>query len=70
MKTVELKDMDFSKEMPSRRFIGETLFINLTEYKTFRNQQVYRLMMTPKHRLYNKSKSNVGGLDWRECKVR
>lgn len=61
MKTVDFKDLDFSKEMPSRKFIGETLFINLTEYKTFRNQQVYRLMMTPKHRLYDKSKSNVGG---------
>lgn len=61
MKTVDFKDLDFSKEMPSRKFIGETLFINLTEYKTFRNQQVYRLMMTPKHWLYDKDNSNVGG---------
>jgi hypothetical protein len=61
MKTVELKDMDFSKEMPSRRFIGETLFIDLTEHKTFRNQSVCRLKMTPKHRLYDKDNSNVGG---------
>lgn len=55
MKTVELK------EMPSRKFIGETLFIDLTEHKTFRNQSVGRLKMTPKHRLYNKDNSNIGG---------
>ena len=61
MRTVEFKDMDFSKEMPSRKFIGETLFIDLTEHKTFRNQSVCRLKMTPKHRLYNKDNSNVGG---------
>lgn len=61
MKTVELKDMDFSKEMPSRKFIGETLFLDLTEHKTFRNQSICRLKMTPKHRLYNKDNSNVGG---------
>lgn len=61
MKTVDFKDLDFSKEMPSRKFIGETLFIDLTEHKTFRNQSVCRLRMTPKHRLYNKDNSNVGG---------
>ena len=61
MKTVEFKDIDFSKEMPSRKFIGETLFIDLTEHKTFRNQSVCRLKMTPKHRLYNKDNSGVGG---------
>lgn len=61
MTKVDFKDLDSSHYIPSRKFIGETLFINLTEYKTFRNQQVYRLMMTPKHRLYDKSKSNVGG---------
>ena len=61
MKTVDFKELDFSKEMPSRKFIGETLFIDLTEHKTFRNQSVCRLKMTPKHRLYNKDNSNVGG---------
>lgn len=61
MTTVDFKDLDSSHHIPGRKFIGETLFINLTEYKTFRNQTVYRLMMTPKHRLYDKSKSNVGG---------
>lgn len=61
MKIVDFKDLDFSKEMPSRKFIGETLFIDLTEHKTFRNQSVCRLKMTPKHRLYDKDNSNVGG---------
>lgn len=61
MKTVDFKDLDFSKEMPSRKFIGETLFIDLTEHKTFRNQSVCRLKMTPNHRLYNKDNINVGG---------
>lgn len=61
MKTVDFKDLDSSHHIPGRKFIGETLYINLTEYKTFRNQRVYRLVMTPKHRLYDKSSTIVGG---------
>ena len=61
MTTVDFRDLDSSHHIPGRKFIGETLFINLSEYKTFRNQQVYRLVMTPKHRLYDKSNTIVGG---------
>lgn len=61
MKTVDFKDLGSSHHVPGRKFIGETLYINLTEYKTFRNQRVYRLVMTPKHRLYDKSNTIVGG---------
>lgn len=61
MKTVDFKDLYSSHHIPGRKFIGETLYINLTEYKTFRNQRVYRLVMTPKHRLYDKSSTIVGG---------
>ena len=56
MTTVDFKDLDSSHHIPGRKAIGETLYINLTEYKTFRNQRVYRLVRTPKHRLYDKSK--------------